>query len=113
MLPKLSKILEPVLIPIISELESIISPIHIPSVNENQDSISVPPFELTQNFENHLDILASYPFFEIELMQECLDPQVGNFISLFDSIMTLVSLLDFFSTPESTLNPVPVHREIE
>ena len=27
--------------------------------------------------------------------------------------MTLISLPDFFSIPESTLNPVPVHREIE
>ena len=36
-LPKLS--LEPVLTPIISELESIISPIHIPSMDENQNSI--------------------------------------------------------------------------
>ena len=38
---------------------------------------------------------------------------VSNFISLFDSIMTPVSLADFFSISESTLNPVPVHREIE
>ena len=34
-LPKLSNILEPVLIPILPELESIISLIHIPSVDEN------------------------------------------------------------------------------
>ena len=27
--------------------------------------------------------------------------------------MTPVSLPDFFSIPEPTLNPVPVHREIE
>ena len=27
--------------------------------------------------------------------------------------MTLVPLLDFFHIPESTLNPVPIHREIE
>ena len=33
--PKLSNVLEPVLILIIPELESIISPIHIPSVDEN------------------------------------------------------------------------------
>ena len=38
-LPELSNVFEPVLIPIISELESTISPIHIPSVDENQDSI--------------------------------------------------------------------------
>ena len=38
-LPELSNVLEPVLIPIISKLESFISPIHIPSGDENQDSI--------------------------------------------------------------------------
>ena len=27
--------------------------------------------------------------------------------------MTLISLPDFFSIPESTLNPAPVHREME
>jgi len=67
LLPELSNILEPVLIPIILEVESTISPIHIPSVNKNQDSILFHPFELAQYFENHIDILASYPFFEIEL----------------------------------------------
>ena len=38
----------------------------------NQDSISVHPFELDQhqNFENLVDILASYPFLEIELEHE-------------------------------------------
>ena len=66
-LPKLSNVLEPVLITIIPELDSIISSIHIPSVDENQDSISLHQFELAQNFENHLDILASYPFFELSL----------------------------------------------
>ena len=70
-LPELSNILEPVLIPIISELESIISPIHISFIDKKQDLISLYPYELTQNFENHLDILASYPFSKIELMQEC------------------------------------------
>jgi len=113
-LPELSNILEQVLIPIIPELESIISPFHISSVDKNQDSISLRPFELAQNFENHLNILARYPFPEIELMQACdPDPQVGNSISLFDSIMTPVSLTDFFYIPESTLNPVPVHHKIE
>ena len=66
-LSELSNILEPVLIPIILEVESIISPIHILSVDKNQDSILFHPFELAQYFENHIDILASYPFFEIEL----------------------------------------------
>ena len=42
----------------------------------NQDSISSHPFELDQNlsFENHIDILASYLFSEIELEHEC-DPE--------------------------------------
>ena len=37
-----------------------------------QDSISAHPFELAQtlNFENHIDILPSYPFPEIELENE-------------------------------------------
>ena len=60
MLPELSNVLEPVLIPITPETE----PIHITSVDENQDSIFLHPFELAQNFENHLDILASYSFSE-------------------------------------------------
>ena len=43
---------------------------------ENQDSISVHPFELDQtpNFENHIDILASYSFHEIEIEYES-DPE--------------------------------------
>ena len=80
----------------------------------NQDSISAHPFELDQtpSFESHIDILVSYPFSEIE--HECdSEPHVGNFIKLFDSIMTPVSLPDFFHILESTLNPVPVHREIK
>ena len=53
-LPKLSNVLEPVLIPIIPELDSIISPIHIPSVDKNQDSISLHPFELAKILETTL-----------------------------------------------------------
>ena len=50
----------------------------------------------TLRFENHIDILASYLFSkEIEYESDP-EPQVGDSISLFDSIMTLVSLLDFF-----------------
>jgi len=65
-------------------------------------------------FWNHIDILVSYPFPKIEIEYESdPKPQVGNSISLFDSIMTPVSLSDFFSILESTLNPVPIHREIE
>ena len=66
-LPKLSNVLEPILIPIIPVLESIISPIHISSVNKNQDSISLHSFEIAQNLENHLDILASYDFLKLNL----------------------------------------------
>ena len=64
----------------------------------NLDSISEHTFELdhTLSYESRLDILASYPFSEIELELEDPEPQVGNFTSLFDSIMTLVSLSDFF-----------------
>jgi len=47
---------------------------HIPSVDENQDSVLLHPFELAQNFESHLDILVSYPFFEIKLELES-DPK--------------------------------------
>ena len=72
-------------------------------MDENQDSISLQPFELAQNFKNHLDILASYPFPEIELeLKSDPEPQVANSISLFDSIMIPVFLPDFFSIPEST-----------
>ena len=113
-LPKLGNILEPVLIPIIPELKSIISPIHIPSVNENQDSISFHPFELAQISRIILTFWQVILFSEIELMQDCdLDPQIGHSISLFDSIITLVSLRDFFHIPESILNHVSVHCEIE
>ena len=60
----------------------------------NQDSISANPLKLDQtpSFENHIDILASYPFLEIELeLESDPEPQVGNSISLFDSIMIPVS----------------------
>ena len=50
----------------------------------NQDSISAHPSELNQtsNVENPIDILASYPFPEIELEHEYdPEPQLGNSIS--------------------------------
>ena len=56
------------------------------------------PFELAQtlNFENHIDILASYPFLKIELENEYdLKPQLSDSILLPDSIMTPVSSPDF------------------
>ena len=56
--------------------------------------------------------MVSYPFPEIEIEHKCdPEPYISHSISLFDSIMTPVSLPDCFS--ESTLNPVPVHHEIE
>ena len=81
-----------------------------------QDFILAHPFELAQtlNFENHIKILASYPLPEIELENEYdLEPQLGNSILLPDSIMTPVSSPDFNPSPESTLDPVPVHQEIK
>jgi len=83
---------------------------------ENQYLISSYPFELDQNqfFENHIDILTSYPFPEIKFEHECdPEPQLCNSVSLLDSILTLVPLLDFNHFFESVLNPVPVHPEIE
>ena len=79
---------------------------------KNPTSISSYQPELDQH---HIpDILASYPFPEIELDLECdPEPHVSNSIALFDSIMTPISLPDFFSILESTLNLVPVHREME
>ena len=74
------------------------------------------PFELDQtlSFESLIYILASYPFTEIELEHECNpEPQVGNSISLFDLIMTPVSLPDFFHILKSILNPLSVHREMK
>ena len=58
--------------------------------------------------------MASYPFLEIELENEY-DPesQLANLISLPDSIITEVFLTDFRLFLESTLDPVPIHREIE
>ena len=54
----------------------------------NQDSISAPPIELdqhqNQNFENRIDMLASYPFPEIELEHEYdPEPQLVNSVPLF------------------------------
>ena len=63
----------------------------------NQDSILVHPFELAQNFEKHLDILASYPFPEVEVENDGdPEPHIGDSISLLDSIVTLISLPNFF-----------------
>ena len=79
----------------------------------NQDSISAQPPELVQT-SNPIDILASFPFTEIELEHEY-DPELplDDSILLHDSIMTPVSSPDFTPFPESVLDPVPVHCEIE
>ena len=50
----------------------------------NQDSISANSLKVDQTprFENHIDILTSYPFLEIEIEHESdSEPQVGNSIS--------------------------------
>ena len=81
-----------------------------------QDSILAHAFELVQtpNFENHIDILASYLFLETELGNEYdSEPQLGDSILLPDSIMTSVSSPDFKLFPESTFDHVPIHREID
>ena len=58
--------------------------------------------------------MASYPFPESELENEYdPEPQPGNSISLPDSIMTEVFLPDFRPFPESVLDLVTIHREIE
>ena len=58
--------------------------------------------------------MASYPFSETEHEHECdPEPQLGNSISLSDSIMTEGFLPDFRPFFESVLKPVPIHRETE
>ena len=82
----------------------------------NQGSISEQSFELAQtpNFEKNIDSLASYPLPEIELDNGYdHEPQLSDSILLPDSIMTPVSSPDFNLFPESTLDPVPIHNEIE
>ena len=58
--------------------------------------------------------MTSYPFPEIELENKY-DPetQLSDSILLHDSIMTPMSSPDFNLFPESTLDPVPIHNEIE
>ena len=58
--------------------------------------------------------MASYSFPEIELENEYdHEPPLSDSILLPDSIMTPVSPPDFNLFPESTLDPVPIHHEIE
>ena len=81
-----------------------------------QDFISVQSFELAQtpNFEIDIDSLTSYSFPEIELENEYdPEPQLNVSILLPDSIMTPMSSSDFNIFPESILDPMPIHNEIE
>ena len=79
----------------------------------NQDSISEHSSELVQT-SDPIDILASFSFTKIELEHEYdLEPQLNDSILPPDSIMTPVSLPDFTPFPESTLDPVPIHNEVE
>ena len=58
--------------------------------------------------------MASYRFPKIELEHEYnLELSLGNSISLPDSILTEVFLPEFRPFPESVLDPVPIHCEIE
>ena len=88
-------------------------PVHceIESPIFHDDHIELAQFH---TFESPIDQLASSHFCEIELHEECdLELQLSDSILLPDSIMTLVSLPDFNLFPESTLDPVPIHNEIE
>ena len=59
--------------------------------------VSISSYQLELDQHQPLDILASYPFSEIELeLESGSEPHVGDSISLFDSIMTPISLPDFF-----------------
>ena len=55
-----------------------------------------------------MDILASFHLNELELEDECdTDSQIFDSISLFESMLTLVSSLDLDPISEPTLIPVP------
>jgi len=78
----------------------------------DQNSISSHQYELAQS--QSLDKLASFNFNEIELDYECEpDPQLCDSVSIFESMLTPVSLpnLDQFSEP--TFIPIPIDHEIE
>ena len=75
--------------------------------------VSISSYQPELHKHQPLDLLVSYPFPEIKLeLESDPEPHVGDSISLFDSIMILVSLPDFFTIPELTLNHVLVHCEI-
>ena len=78
----------------------------------NQDSISSHNFELDQY--QPIDKLASFHFNEIELEDKCdTDFQYCDSISLFESILTLVSLPNSDLIPKLTLIPIPIELEHE
>ena len=75
--------------------------------------VSISSYQPKLDQHQPLDILISYPFPEIELELES-DPEAhaGDSISLYDSIMTPVSLPDFFLYSGINIEAVPVHREL-
>ena len=95
--------------------ESVLDPVPIHCAIESPIS-SDDHIELNQfhTFESSIDKLASSHFCGIELHEEYdLEPQLSDSILLSDSIMTPVSLPDFNLFPESTLDPFPIHNEVE
>jgi len=84
--------------------------------NSNQDSVSSQTLELDQyqTFENHIDNFASYHFSEIELKHRCdSNPQFGDTIPLFESMLTPVALPDLNHISEPTLISLIVNLELE
>ena len=78
----------------------------------DQNSISSHQYELDQS--QSLDKLASLNFNEIELDYECEpDSQLCDSVSIFESMLTPVSLPNLDQFPEPTFVPVPIDHEIE
>ena len=78
----------------------------------DQNLITSHKFELDQ-FQT-LDKFASFSFNEIEPEYECnLDPQPCDSISIFDFMLTPVSLPNLDQFPKPTFIPVPIDLEIE
>jgi len=78
----------------------------------NQDSISPHNFELNQY--QHIDKLASFHINEIELEDKCdTDFQCCDSFSLFESMLTPVSLPDLDPFLKPTLIPIPIELEHE
>ena len=78
----------------------------------DQDSVSPQNLELDQY--QPIDKLASFHFNEIELEYECEpDPKLCDSISIFESMLTPVSLPKLDPSPKPTLIPVSINFEIE